>query len=83
MLDRTATTQTEADRKPFSGAIIFPTAEAMMEAMFGPPQHDHHVKALRQHEALKERTAWLDAADARLAAATQQIIARMRAGRSS
>lgn len=81
MLDRTA--QTEADRKPFSGAVIFPTAEAMLEAMFGPAQHDCHVSAFRRHQTMKERAAWLDAADARLAAATQQIIDRMRAGRSS
>jgi len=79
MLDRTA----NRTKSSASGALIFPTAEAMMEAMFGPSQHDLHVKAFRQHLINQERAAWLDAVDARLAAATQQIIARMRAEKAS
>lgn len=59
-------------------AIIFKSAAAMIEAMFGPapaPQHDAHVKALDD----KHHADWLDAADARVRAAVVEINAEYRA----
>ncbi|MDE2099579.1 MAG: hypothetical protein KGL39_20170 [Patescibacteria group bacterium] len=59
-----------------SGALIFDTADDMLTAMFGPPQHDMHVQQRRQHLRFIEYTAWAAAADARLRAYVAEINAR-------
>ena|SRR3990167_3496178 len=57
----------EIERKRvFSGAVIFETPDAMINALFGPPQHDAHVKRRHQHQWLAARQAAFDSANDRV-----------------
>jgi hypothetical protein len=42
----------------FSGAVIFDTAEDMLTAMFGPSQHDAHVREFKIERGEIELTPW-------------------------
>ncbi len=53
MLDKTS------PAKPENFALIFPTAEAMMTAMFGAPQHDWHVRRYRVFRKAKMQADWM------------------------
>jgi hypothetical protein len=48
-----------AERVPFSGAVIFDTPEQFFEVLFGPDQHDAHVKRWRRHRTEKIQSEWL------------------------
>ena len=67
--------------EPLNGALLFNSADDMLAAMFGAPQHDHHVKTrgcyLRTRDVLADYERREDA----VAQAVQDIIGRMRAGR--
>lgn len=60
----------------FQGAILFATPDDLMTAMFGPPQHDEHVRRRRHHLWITRRLAALDDADAALVAAFKQLRTR-------
>lgn len=66
-------------RRP--SAVIFDNPGDMLEAMFGPSQHDAHVVRWRKHLWRVERDKWNDAADARVREALVEINNEYRARR--
>lgn len=62
-------------------ALLFPSTYSFFDCLNGPPNHSAHVKTWRQHVILQRKLAWADEADKRVNAATDEIIARIRAER--
>lgn len=60
----------------------FATTEDFFEALLGPSQHDAHVRTRMIATLKMRRREWLDAADARVSAATSEIIEGIRRRRA-
>lgn len=72
---------TAAKSEPLNGAVLFATTDDFFAALFGPQQHDHHVKARNLHARVQATVAAYDKANEAVAAHVREMIARDRARR--